>query len=196
MGYEAVSGRIRAAARWLNRDPLGEKGGLNLYGYVGNNPISRIDPFGLVWYDPTSWNWHQIGSAFELNGGGGPAIGADIHLGPIDIQAKADVIMFGGYVDLGGDMGNLQGASANLDIKVGPFAAGYMNKSETRAGTDRCGNSTFSQTPSNPGDGHWVFGKVEGDSSNPYQLGVTGDIGIGQVTAQVDFKKIWQGITQ
>ena len=33
--------------RWINRDPIGELGGLNLYGYVGNNPISYVDPFGL-----------------------------------------------------------------------------------------------------------------------------------------------------
>jgi RHS repeat-associated protein len=29
--------------RWLSRDPLGEKGGVNLYGYVGGEPIGRID---------------------------------------------------------------------------------------------------------------------------------------------------------
>lgn len=33
--------------RWLGRDPLGEAGGLNLYGYCGGNPLSVIDPFGL-----------------------------------------------------------------------------------------------------------------------------------------------------
>jgi RHS repeat-associated protein len=35
--------------RWMNRDPIAEAGGINLYGYVGNNPISGVDPFGLVW---------------------------------------------------------------------------------------------------------------------------------------------------
>jgi RHS repeat-associated protein len=33
-------------ARWLNRDPIGEAGGLNLYGYVGGNPTNFIDPRG------------------------------------------------------------------------------------------------------------------------------------------------------
>jgi RHS repeat-associated protein len=37
-------------AKWLSRDPLGERGGINLYGYVGNNPIWAIDPFGLETY--------------------------------------------------------------------------------------------------------------------------------------------------
>jgi RHS repeat-associated protein len=33
--------------KWLSRDPIGEAGGLNLYGYVGNNPINFRDPLGL-----------------------------------------------------------------------------------------------------------------------------------------------------
>jgi RHS repeat-associated protein len=34
-------------ARWLNRDPFGENGGVNLYGYVEGNPINLVDPSGL-----------------------------------------------------------------------------------------------------------------------------------------------------
>jgi len=33
--------------RWVNRDPIGENGGINIYGYVANNPINYVDPLGL-----------------------------------------------------------------------------------------------------------------------------------------------------
>ena len=42
-GYKTASGR----PKWLNADPFGLAGGINLYGYVGNNPIGGIDPLGL-----------------------------------------------------------------------------------------------------------------------------------------------------
>jgi RHS repeat-associated protein len=29
--------------RWLSKDPIGERGGLNLYGYVKNDPLRRVD---------------------------------------------------------------------------------------------------------------------------------------------------------
>ncbi len=34
--------------RWLTRDPIGETGGMHLYGYVESNPINFIDPSGLA----------------------------------------------------------------------------------------------------------------------------------------------------
>lgn len=36
-----------STGRWLSRDPIGEAGGLNLYGMVGNDAVNSIDPFGL-----------------------------------------------------------------------------------------------------------------------------------------------------
>lgn len=35
--------------RWLNRDPLEEEGGLNVYGFCGNNSLNIIDIKGLKW---------------------------------------------------------------------------------------------------------------------------------------------------
>jgi len=43
--------------RWLNRDPLGEEGGLNLYGFVGNDAVNAIDPLGLIFGDKSSSFW-------------------------------------------------------------------------------------------------------------------------------------------
>jgi RHS repeat-associated protein len=34
--------------RWLNRDPIEELGGVNLYAFVSNDPIRFVDPFGLL----------------------------------------------------------------------------------------------------------------------------------------------------
>jgi len=37
-----------ANGRWLTRDPIGDRGGVNIYGYVGNEPSNRRDPKGLM----------------------------------------------------------------------------------------------------------------------------------------------------
>ncbi len=34
--------------RWVSRDPIGERGGVNLYRFVGNNGIDRADVLGLT----------------------------------------------------------------------------------------------------------------------------------------------------
>jgi len=39
--YDPITGR------WPSRDPIEERGGLNLYGFVGNHGIGRVDYIGL-----------------------------------------------------------------------------------------------------------------------------------------------------
>ncbi len=40
--YEPLTGR------WLNRDPIEEEGGINLYDFVGNDGVGRVDFLGLT----------------------------------------------------------------------------------------------------------------------------------------------------
>jgi len=48
--YEALAFYNPQTGRWLSRDPIGEIGGLNLYGFVGNDPLMRADPDGRYWW--------------------------------------------------------------------------------------------------------------------------------------------------
>jgi RHS repeat-associated protein len=52
--YDADSGR------WMNRDPIGTLGGLNLHGYVDNDPINALDPLGLSTVRITTANGTQV----------------------------------------------------------------------------------------------------------------------------------------
>jgi RHS repeat-associated protein len=49
-------------ARFLSEDPIGLLGGLNLYGYVGANPLTFSDPTGLVTF--------SVGSRVAIGGFG------------------------------------------------------------------------------------------------------------------------------
>ncbi|MCB1133870.1 MAG: RHS repeat-associated core domain-containing protein, partial [Verrucomicrobiae bacterium] len=67
--YDPVTGR------WPSRDPIAEKGGVNLYAFVGNSPLFQIDRLGLACSvvpdgeggyklecteDPNSWDLTEV----------------------------------------------------------------------------------------------------------------------------------------
>jgi hypothetical protein len=43
--YDAITGR------WPSRDPIEERGGMNLYGFVANTPVLKVDHLGLIGFD-------------------------------------------------------------------------------------------------------------------------------------------------
>lgn len=49
-----------ALGRFLQPDPIGISGGVNLYSYVFNNPVTYADPFGLDFEDPFPDMAHSI----------------------------------------------------------------------------------------------------------------------------------------
>ena len=56
--------------RWINRDPIEEEGGLNLYAICGNNSISKADSLGMeestVYVEGVGVGW--AGAVLTLNG--------------------------------------------------------------------------------------------------------------------------------
>jgi RHS repeat-associated protein len=58
-----------ALGRWLSRDPIGEAGGVNLYGYVENGPLNKSDPLGLDYILLNrSYGFHGFGHSGSLVG--------------------------------------------------------------------------------------------------------------------------------
>ena len=49
--YDPVHGR------WRSRDPIEERGGVNLYVFVRNRPVDRVDPVGRITNDPGTFGW-------------------------------------------------------------------------------------------------------------------------------------------
>ena len=96
--------------RWISRDPIGEAGGINLYGYVQNEPINRIDDLGLAsiytdqidgvtYFNPNpempgpifSWPSRSDVVPGSLPGAGGPYDSADVYPaeGPLHNNPRA-----------------------------------------------------------------------------------------------------------
>lgn len=48
-----------AISFWLSRDPIEERGGLNLYGFVGNDGVNQVDYLGLVGAAGIDWDYNR-----------------------------------------------------------------------------------------------------------------------------------------
>jgi len=87
---------------WLSRDPIAENGGINLYAYVGNDPINYVDPQGLC---------PALAIPFIFGGGGisaGTAVtaGAAVTAGGVTVAAANDGVFERAGTNLGNAIGD------------------------------------------------------------------------------------------
>jgi len=81
--------------RFLSRDPLGYLPDINVYRYVGNNPASFIDPFGLA-KTGSGTSYDEFVDALSGNGGFPPIIiGVGVAAGAATAAPAAPVIIVG-----------------------------------------------------------------------------------------------------
>jgi len=60
-GYRYYSADL---GRWINRDPFGENGGINIFLFVNNRPISNFDPYGLEGSDTGEITLKGVGGGY------------------------------------------------------------------------------------------------------------------------------------
>ncbi len=58
-----------STGRFVQRDPIGIRGGLNIYAYVSNSPLGRADSAGLLSIDDTLWLIGEVDEGATIAGG-------------------------------------------------------------------------------------------------------------------------------
>jgi RHS repeat-associated protein len=101
-GYRFYSAGV---GRWFNRDLIGERGGMNLYGFLHSDPIHRVDVLGLTVHNNCN---HAI--CIKPEDGPGPILvqPGESYDGPVD-----------GVTDCDGNVTKIRDPYNNSNIDVG-----------------------------------------------------------------------------
>jgi RHS repeat-associated protein len=153
--------------RWLNRDPIEEAGGLNLYGFVDNNGVNFIDLYGLSLWCSIKKYYKRVTGAIEesttIEGGMSGGGKLKFKAGPI----RGEFGVSGGW----SSGGNLSGTSTG-SITEGSIG-GSISYGKHSVGLQYGGYSGFVEN-----NGSTI--RVEGTKTVP---GYSFDAGSGQINA-------------
>jgi RHS repeat-associated protein len=152
--YDPVTGR------WLSRDPIGEQGGINLYGFVGNDGVNKWDLFG-----------HSPGAGIAVGGGfHSPGLGLGIDIGAAtQVNTDCELCITYSATVRAGPVGGIHGGvggTFSSNVSTGPSASvgggGWV-------AVNGAGGSGYVEY--NPANGSIAGGGAKGE------LGVGGAIG-------------------
>ncbi len=151
--YQTLVGR----AAWLNRDPMEEQGGLNLYTFVYVNPIDRVDPLGfdglVIGFNPVL----PINFQLPSTPGFGPPPA------PIQVSPSAPGGPGSGDTTAGGAAGGagISGGLFNAGSKNGAWNQAYdacSKKQHSNSGTCFCCMMTLTRLQNGPGPVYYYTG--------------------------------------
>jgi len=152
--------------RFISEDPIGFEGGLNLYAYVGGNPVNAIDPIGTWSFSLEAYlgvgggiNISYLDGTLEATGRLGVGLGGGVSYDPLGEPSPHSKTTGSGYIAR-------TSASGGIGLGVGPVSLDATGQiaSGNAVTTPVGGNFASGSLSTLSTDGKWAFGIKAGAS--------------------------------
>ena len=183
--YDAVTGLYYFGGRYydpvlqrfLNRDPIDELGGLNLYRFVGNNPVNFVDPYGLdPAFSPGIGMFQQMTANQEVQAA---QVGAPLSTAGILALTGAGALVeaYGGSFLAWLGLGAAVAENPATQEELGELEADIPNLSQAADTTSKCEDAAEAKT--------YLYQKL-GANGEHLKFGITGNPGTRYTVAEMN----------